>query len=422
MSSDLILLLFLIFLSGIFSGAEIALTSLSVTKVRTIKKDGKFASKAIFKLKRKPENLLVTVLIGNNIVNILATVIATIWGVRVFGDNVIGVITGALTLVILVFGEITPKTFAQKFAEPFSRVVAYPLLWLTILLWPITWIFEKYISGLMKLLKVDKSFHSLSEEELLAMVDMSTEEGVLEEHEQELIENILEFDETMVEEIMTIEKNIEAIEVSKSIQEAAHFFVNHSHSRIPVYKGSLDNVIGILTVHDILRLIHQADKTKNLSKFPFTPVIVVPKTKSISDLFREFQRRHQHIAVVVDDRGQTVGLVTMEDILEEIVGDISDEQDCDAKLVHRVDNVTWEASGEATIEMINEAMDVELDYPEHQTVSLLILEELKRFPRQGEKLSYEHLIFQVTAMSKKRIEKVLIVKLEKEEENELDWE
>jgi len=112
----------------------------------------------------------------------------------------------------------------------------------------------------------------------------------------------------------------------------------------------------------------------------------------------------------------------MEDILEEIVGDISDEQDCDAKLVHRVDNVTWEASGEATIEMINEAMDVELDYPEHQTVSLLILEELKRFPRQGEKLSYEHLIFQVTAMSKKRIEKVLIVKLEKEEENELDWE
>ena len=181
MSSDLVLLIFLIILSGVFSGAEIALTTLSPAKVRAIKDDGKFASKAIVKLKKKPQNLLVTILIGNNVVNILTTVIATLWGVRVFGSNEVGIITGVLTFIILVFGEITPKTLAQKFAEPFSRILAYPLLWLTRLLWPIVWIFEKYISGLMKALKLEKSFHSLSEEELLAMVDISTEEGVIEE-------------------------------------------------------------------------------------------------------------------------------------------------------------------------------------------------------------------------------------------------
>jgi putative hemolysin len=410
-TSDLALLVLLIILSAVFSGAEIALTSLSPAKVRAMKGEKKFASSAIVRLKKKPQNLLVTILIGNNIVNILATVIATLWGLQVFGDNAAGIVTGGLTFIILVFGEITPKTFAQKFAEPFSRVVAYPLLWLIFVLWPIIWIFEKYIAGLMKLLKAEKSFHSLSEEELLAMVDMSTEEGVIEEHEQELIENVLEFDATTVEEVMTIEKNIECLEASTSINDAAHFIITHSHSRIPVYEKDLNNIIGILTVHDILRLTHHATKKEKIADLDFSKVILVPKTKTINALFKEFKKRRQHIAMVVDEHGKTVGLVTLEDILEEIVGEIVDEIDEEKTRLHKIDNVTWETPGDTPIEDVNDVLGIQLDFPEHQTVGLLILKELNRFPKHGEKIPYHGVEFQVKDMSRKKIEKVIITKL-----------
>ena len=412
------LLVFLIILSGAFSGSEIALTSLSRAKVRAIKEDKKFASSAIVKLKNKPEKLLITVLIGNNLVNILTTVMATVWGMRTFGSHAIGIVTGALTFIILVFGEITPKTLAQKFAEPFARIMAYPLLCLTYILLPIVWFFEKYIHGLMHALKAQHPIRSMSEEELLAMVDISTEEGVIEEVEQEMIENVLEFTDTTAEEVMTITKDIEAMEIATSIEDAVKFFLEHSHSRIPVYKDDLNNIIGIIRVHEILLILHDPQKkVKNLAEVKYSPLVVVPKTKSISKLFREFQRRRKHMAIVVDERGQTVGLVTLEDILEEIVGDIVDEQDRETKMVRMIDKNTWEAEGEATIEEINETLNLELDYPEHQTIGLLILEELQRFPNQGEKIPYENLILQVKDMSKKKIEKVAITKLSKDEED-----
>jgi len=331
-----VLLLILIILSGAFSGAEIALTSLSPAKVNTLKEDKQFGSKAVFKLRKKPESMLITILIGNNLVNILATVVATIWGIQVFGSNAVGIVTGILTFIILVFGEITPKTLAQKYAGGFSRLIAYPLLWLSFILYPIILVLEKFIHVLMKALNVKSPISTMSEEELLAMVDIGTKEGVIEEHEQEFIENVLEFTDTTVEEIMTLEKDMEIIEAETTIREAAHFFVGHSHSRIPVYKGNADNIIGIVTVHDVLRLIHDAKGRKTLEDLHYQKVITVPKTKSISKLFREFQKRRQHLAMIVNEHGEIIGLVTLEDILEEIVGDIADEQDKEEKAVHSI--------------------------------------------------------------------------------------
>lgn len=410
MDSNLTLLILLIVLSGAFSGAEIALTSLSPAKVKTLKKDKRFGSKAVYKLKSKPERLLITILVGNNLVNILATVIATVWGVNAFGSNAVGIITGVLTFVILVFGEITPKTLAQKYSDQFSRFMAYPLTWLTFILTPIIWLLEKFIHGLMKLLNAENPIRTMSEEELLAMVDIGESEGVIEEHEKEFIENVLEFTDTTVEEIMTKEKDIEALPASKAIQDAVHFFIEHSHSRIPVYKKDLNSVIGILTVHDILKELHEKDGAKDLGGLKYNKVIIVPKTKSISKLFKEFQKRRQHLAMVVDEHGETVGLVTMEDILEEIVGDIVDEQDKEEKSITKIGKNEWEANGDATIEEINEDLNLELEYPEHETISLLILEQLQGFPRKGEKLTYENLSLQVKEMGNNRIDKVLITK------------
>ncbi|MFH0838398.1 MAG: hemolysin family protein [Patescibacteria group bacterium] len=411
MDTDLVLLLLLILISGAFSGAEIALTSLSPAKTRMMKNDHRVGAKAVFKLKQKPERLLIAILLGNNLVNISATVVATIWGMRVFGNNAIGIVTGALTFIILIFGEITPKTYAQKHADGFARLMANPLLWFTYLLYPIIWLLEKLIHGLMLLMKAKSPIKTMSEEELLTMVDIGTKEGVIEEHEQEMIENVLEFTDTTAEEIMTAKADIEAISINTSVKDAGYFFTTHSHSRMPVFRDNLDNIVGILTVHDILKITHSEKPIQNLADFHYLPPIVVPKTKAIAKLFREFQKRRQHIAIVVDERGHTVGLVTMEDILEEIVGDIVDESDREKSLITRIGKNEWLAAGDATIEEINEAVGVELNYPEHQTISLLILEKLQGFPNQGERIEFENLELQVKTMSKKKIEEVLITKL-----------
>lgn len=411
MESSLILLIFLIILSGVFSGAEIALTSLSPAKVRTLKDSKLFGSEAVFQLKKKPQSILITILIGNNLVNILATVVATIWGIEKFGNNAMGIITGLLTFVILVFGEITPKILAQKYAEGFSRTVAYPLLGLSIVLSPIVWIFDKFIHGLMKIFKAKNPIRTISEEELLAMVDIGTKEGVIEEQEQEFIENVLEFTDTCVEEIMTIEKDMEAVNASMTVQQASHFFMEHSHTRMPVYKDNLNNIIGIITVHDILHLIHNTKKLKTLQDFHYQKLIVVPKTKSISKLFREFQKRRQHLAIVVDEHGDTIGLVTLEDILEEIVGEITDEQDREDKGIRNIGKNEWEIDGDATIESINEILKTDLNYPEHKTISLLILEKLQRFPHKGERIEHSNLSIKIKEMGEKKIEKVIINKI-----------
>lgn len=413
MDSYLLLLIFLILLSGVFSGAEIALTSLSPSKVSTLKEDHRFGSKAIYKLKKTPERFLITVLIGNNLLNTLVTVMATIWGTSAFGDAALGIVTGALTLIILIFAEITPKAFAQKHAVAVARITAYPILWIMYFfsyVIPIAWLLEKFIHALMKVMKAKNPIKSTSEDEILAMVDIGTQEGVIEEHEQELIENVLEFTETTAEEVMTTESEIEALNVDTTVREAARFFTTHSHSRIPVYKDNLDNILGILTVHDILKITHDDNPPATLRDVKYSLPIVIPKTKSISKLFQEFQKRRQHIAIVVDERGNTVGLVTMEDILEEIVGDIVDEQDKEEDKIKKIGKNEWLAEADITIEEINEALDVELDYPEHQTLSLLILEKLQSFPSLGERIMFENLELQVKKMSKKRIEEVLITK------------
>jgi putative hemolysin len=409
--SQLVLLLFLILISGAFSGAEIALTSLNQAKVKALANDGKFASKAIVRLKRKPQRLLITILIGNNLVNILASVMATTYALEVFGSKAIGVVTGLLTLLVLVFGEIMPKTFAQKYTVRSARMVAHPLLWLTKLLLPVIWLLEKFTNGLISSLKLKTPLHSVSEEELLALVDIGAKEGVIEEQEQELIENILEFTDTNVEEVMTVKKDIEMLRSDTPISEVVKFFLAHSHSRIPVYKDSIHNVIGIITVHDILNMLHNPDKYKVLTDCKFIHPIVVPKTKPIGKLFHEFQRRRLHMAIIVDEHGETVGLATMEDILEEIVGDIVDEQDREDKMISSIGKNEWEVSGSSSIEDINEILEIDLSFPEHQTISLLILEELHRFPKLGEKLHYENLIIKIKEMSKKKIEWVQITKL-----------
>jgi len=413
------LLIILIFFVGAFSAAETALTSLSPAKVKAISKNGRFGSKAILKLKSKPQRFLITILICNTLVNIIATVVVTFWAAEAFGSTGVGVAMGFLTLLILLFGEITPKTLAQKYSEKVSRSVAYPLLFLTKILYPVIWLIERFTQGLIGTLNMRQPIHSVSEDELLALVDIGAKEGVIQEHEQELIENVLEFRDTTAEEVMTQKKDMEVLKADTPVEEAAHYFLTHSHTRIPVFHDSINNIIGVVSVHDILKFLYDPRKNKKtLEDFRIKPPIVVPTTKSINSLFREFQNRRQHIAIVVDEHGETAGLITMEDILEELVGEIVDEQDREEKKVRRIGKNEWVASGEAEIDEVNQTCESNLNFPEHDTVSLLILEKLHRFPKLGEKVIFENLIFQVKQMSPKKIETVIITKVPEPQETE----
>lgn len=411
MSSELLFLALLILVSGLFSAAETALTTLSAAKVKALAKEVRFGNASIVALKRNPQRLLITILISNTIVNIAASVVATLYADHHFGVHAVPVIAGILTLLLLTFGEIIPKSFAQKYSVRVSQVIAFPLLGLSRLLFPFIWLFEQMTHVLFSALKLRGPIQSMSEEELLALVDIGAKEGVIEEHEQELIENVLQFTDTLVGEVMTPKKQMEVLDIKTGVHDAVHFFLQHTHSRIPVYRDNLNNIIGIITVHDVLAILHDPKRYSSLEDFRFPAPILAPKTKPIAKLFHELQRRRQHIALVVDEHGETAGLVTMEDILEEIVGDIVDEQDREQKMVFPIGKNEWEAHGDATIEMINNALGVKLGYPEHQTVSLLILEQLHRFPKQGEKIAYENLILQVTELTKKKIERLHLSKL-----------
>lgn len=411
MDGYLFILIALIIIAALFSGAEIAFTSLSPAKAKTFEEDARFGCKIVYKLKQHPENLLITILIVNNVATILAAALATVWASQLLGSHAVGVVTGVLTFILLVFGELTPKTLAQKYAGFFSRVMAYPLLCLIYLLYPIVWCVRMFIHGLMKIFNARNPIRSVSEEELLALVDIGTKEGVIEKHEQEFIENIMEFTDTRVEEIMTLAKNIDALEASTSIPDAVKFFVEHTHSRIPIYKNTLDTIIGILSVQSLLRVSHDPQHKKTLGDLDYNDVIVVPWTQPISKLFRQFQKRRQHLAIVINEHGETIGLVSLEDILEEIVGEIADESDKEFKKIHRIENNLWEVKGDTTIEEINEALNIELEYPGYQTVSLLILEKLQELPRQGQKITYNHLLIQVNSMLRNKINTVLLSKL-----------
>lgn len=412
MDQGLLYLILLIIASGSFSGSEVALTSLNKAKIRTMAEDGRFASKSIIRLKEHPQRVLITILIGNQVVNVLATVVATIWGIHSFGEEKIGLVTFVFTLALILFGTIGPKTLALRFPEIFARVMAYPLRGLIFIVRPVIWIFEMLFKGIIKVLKIEKKqLPSISEREIEAMLDISTEEGVVAEGERELMKHILKFSETQVESIMTLRKDVEGIEINIDKKDLINLLMESTHSHFPIYEEDLNNIKGIIGPNDIVSFVHRSRKKKPLADHKFKPVIMVPRTASLIELFKEFKEKKQSRAIVVDEHGQTIGLVTLENILEEMAGGTIDETNGRPKvLIEKKERNQWAVHGEATIGEINEALEIELEYPPHQTISLLILEELQRFPKPEEKVEIDGIEVEIIKSGKKTIDKVMIKK------------
>jgi putative hemolysin len=406
--SSILVLLLLVILSGFFSGSETALVSLSPAKVRTLVEKKKKFSLIIASLKEKPDRLLITILIGNNIVNIAASVMATSVAQDAFGSSVLAYVVGVMTLIILIFGEIVPKTLAQRFHVGFAQASSPILFVLGYALYPVIWLLEKLTNTFIWMLGREK-FKSVTEEELIAMLNIGHEEGEFNQQENEFIQNIFEFSDTTAEEVMINRNEIEAFSGDITLEKALKKISKSSHSRMPVYDKSIDNIVGYITLKDLLKFSRlKSNLKKKISELKLHKILFFPVTKPINNIFRTFQKKRVHIAIILDEFGSTAGLVTIEDVLEEIVGDIVDESDVEEKSIKKTGKNTFHLEANTTVEELYEFHDFDAGVPEHKTIAFLIIKQLGAFPREGEKvyMPEEGVEFVVEKMAGKTIQKV----------------
>lgn len=412
MDSNLILLVVLVLFSGVFSASETALVSLTTSKVDELVGEKVKNAKLLKKLKSDPYKLLITVLIGNNIVNIGASAYAAVVFIDIFGSSGVGIATGVMTFLILIFGEIVPKAFAQEHAVGLSLLIARPIYVLQLILFPFIWFFRKIVKLASKFFG-NRNSQTVTEGELMAMVKIGAKEGSIEKQERELIENVLEFNDIEVDEVMTPRVAIEAMDQEWTLGKAIKFVIKHSHSRIPIYKENLDEIVGIVSIKDLLKFSQDFSTRKKLKNLPYSIPLEVPLSKKINDLFREFQRKHVHLAIVIDEHGGTAGLVSLEDLLEEIVGDIEDEFDVKELPIEIVDSKNIIASGKVLVEDINDFFKMKIAGDEHQSINTFVTDHLHRFPREGETIKFPRVRMKILKMEKNIIEKVKITKLRK---------
>ncbi len=395
-------------LSAFFSGAEIAFFSISESKLRTLAEEGHKAAKLALHLRLKPHRLLSTILIGNNLVNILAATLTTLIANQMFGIEAVAIATGVLTFLVLMFGEIVPKTICQKHAETAVQLIAYPIYWFEKLFTPALYLLDPFILKMTGGRSI--TLHYASEEELKLMLDAGDKAGVLETEEVKMIKAVFEFTDLTAEDVMTPRIYMFGLDGNVSLEDAREDLFKSKFSRIPVYDNNLDNIIGILYRSHALMELAQ-NHTRHLIREIAKPALFVPASKPADDLLKQFQQEKRHIAIVVNEFGGVIGLVTAEDLLEEVVGEILDEGDITEELIKRTGKNQILVDGRTEVRRINEFLKVELD-EEQNTISGLILEELGHIPSIGERVFVNHCHLIVRDADAKSIKSVQIIKEE----------
>jgi putative hemolysin len=403
---QLVVLIVLLLLSGFFSSAETALFSISRAKARYIAKEKGLTNTLIKKMKDDPHRLLSTILIGNNLVNVGAAALATAMMLELVASNAVGIATGVMTALILVFGEIIPKSIATRNNVLIARLVILPLYWLSILFSPVIYLLN-FIPRLTS--KVQRKSR-VTEEELMTFVEVVEEEGGIEEEEKELIHNIFEFDDTSASEIMTPRADMFVINVNDDLN--VEEIIRSGFSRIPVIAEDIDHVIGILNIKDLF--MHQVTSAKQTDvRRVMSEPYFVPENKKLDHLLQEFKKRKQHIAIVVDEHGGVSGLITLEDALEEIVGEIVDETDKVEPHIVKLKQNEWRVLGKSEIEDVNDELEMDIpDTKEYDTFSGYILDKIGRIPQEKEDITLGDYIVTVYQMDGTRIKEYIVKKTE----------
>lgn len=399
-----LLLILLIFGSAFFSAAETAFSAINKIRLRNYAEEGNKKALRALDLAQDYDKTLSTILVGNNLVNIASTSIGTLLFIDLFGAAGVAISTVVMTIVILIFGEVMPKSIAKDHAENVALSFSGTLTLLSKLFFPITLLFKLLKKSLSKFTnKEGRETPSVTETELKYLIEDIEDQGVLEKEESELVQSALEFDEISVEEVLTPRVDITAIEVNDSIEKAKKLFFSTRYSRIPVYSETIDNIIGILNQQQFFTNIIQQKKFQ-LSDL-VQPTLHVPPKKSIAALMVELQKEKTHMAIVTDQYGGTLGLITLEDILEELVGDIWDEHDEIIHLFKKLDTNTFEISGETNLYDLFEALDLEDKNLEDSinTVNGFVMQQLGKVAEVGDSFVFENLKFTVVQVDKKRM-------------------
>jgi len=415
MDSTTVLYLVLLFIcicaSAFFSSAETAFISLSKTRIQYLVESGVHGAAHIQKIMNRPERLLATVLLGNNLVNVAAASLGTAMAVKVWdGDVGILISTILVTIILLVFAEVTPKTFALLHAERLALIYVYPMQFINMVVSPLaiglSWIgtvFAGRRGGVKPLI--------VSVEEIRSMISAGKEEGTVEEAQAEMLHNVFEFGHRSVSDVMTPRPEVIAIEEGTKLADFLSIYSDYPHTRFPVYRDSLDHVVGIISVKDVLMAEARGAMDKNsIIDELVRPVHFVPETKRVVKLLAEMQDHGNHMIVVVDEFGVTSGIVTVEQLVSEIVGEMGDELKQVDKDFEVIDDKTVQIDGGMRIEEANQELKLELPSGDYDTVAGFLLSLLGHIPREGEQIKYSNLKMAVTQMRELRIEKILVTK------------
>ncbi|MDU2500057.1 DUF21 domain-containing protein [Finegoldia sp. BIOML-A2] len=406
--SQIIALVFLVAMSAVFSSSETAITSVSKIKVRQLdQKDNKNAH-LLKKLHDNMQTTISTILIGNNIVNIAASSIATILFTNIFHQNGALISTVVMTVFVLIFGEVLPKTIAQyknkSVALKFSRFIYF----LTLVFKPIVKVLNLLTRLIIKLfVGEDEDSSTLTEEELKTLVEVSEEEGVLKNQETEIMINALELKETLAVDIMTPRTSMASVDIEDAESDLKEIIKNITYSRIPVYEGSIDDIIGVLHIKELAHKIIEDDqdfKVRDILKPAFYAYEYIP----VVDLFKQMRTKNISISIIIDEYGGTSGIVTMEDILEELVGEIDDEYDNEKEVTKLSDN-EYLVDPEMRIDEVNERFDLDIQSDKFDSIGGFVIELLDRMPKSKDEVEFENLKFVVVNVDKRKITQLMII-------------
>lgn len=407
----LVLLFICIGASAFFSSAETAFIGLSKTRLRHLVETGVHRARRVEKMMEQPEKFLATVLLCNNLVNVAAASLGTALAVSIWGGELgILIATIVVTILLLIFAEVTPKTVALRYSERMALIYVYPLQAISLVFSPIasalSWFATKIAGGNDNMPQT-----LISEEEIRSMISVGRDEGTVEESEAELLHKVFLFGDRTVREVMTPRPEVVFIEEGTKLPEFFGIYADYPHTRFPVYRDTIDNVIGILSIKDILMSQAQGNlDKKSVMDELVRPAVFVPETKRIAELFAEMQSQGYNMCIVVDEYGVNTGIVTMEQLVGEIVGEMGDELVKADKDFEVIDDKTVQIDGGMRVEEANEELGFELPTGDYDTVAGFLLHLLGHIPREGEQIKYGGLKIAVTQMRELRVEKILVTK------------
>ena len=403
---QLFIVVILLLLSAFFSSAETALTTVSKMRVRTLAESGNRRAQVLAKVIENPGKLLSAILIGNNIVNLSASSLTTALVINIWGDKIVGVATGVLTLLILVFGEITPKTLATLYSEQLSMAYATIIYWLMVVATPFIFIMNRLSMGVLFLLRVDpkKKQESITEDELRTIVEVSHEEGVIESEEKKMINNVFDFGDAVAKDVMVPRIDMSFVDVNTSYQDLVDIFREEKYTRFPVFEETTDNVIGIINIKDIFLAENSEDfSVKNYLRQP----LYTYEFKKVSELMIEMRKAMINIVIVLDEYGATAGLITLEDMLEEIVGEIRDEYDEDEEeALIQIGPREYVVEGSMKLTDLNDYLELNLQSEDYDSIGGLVIGLLDHLPEEGEDVVIDNVRLCVDSVEKNRIDKI----------------